>query len=106
MTKSELLKALEGVSENQDIYIISTIDGVGTHIGSINNVSLDADGDVVFEANVNSVLETVDTSYKYCDTCICSKCQKNDYFSDGTCTNCQKCTSSKTIVKECLTYAE
>ena len=50
--------------------------------------------------------ETGDTSYKYCDSCICSKCQKNDYFSNGTCTNCQKCTSSKTIVNECSTYAE
>lgn len=58
MTKSELLKALEGVSENQNIYIISTLDGKGTHIGRINKVSFDADGDVVLEANVESVSET------------------------------------------------
>ena len=106
MTKSELLKALGGVTGEQDIYIIATIDGAGTHIGSINNVSMGADGDVVLEVNVESVSETGDTSYKYCDSCICSKCQKNDYFSNGTCTNCQKCTSSKTIVNECSTYAE
>lgn len=105
MTKSELLKALEGVSENQNIYIISTLDGKGTHIGSINNVSLDANGEVVMEANIESVSETGDMSYKYCDSCICSKCQKNDYFSNGTCTNFQNCTSSKTIVNECSTYA-
>ena len=72
MTKSELLKALEGVSENQNIYIISTLDGKGTHIGSINNVSLDASGEVVLEANIESVSETGDTSYKYCDSCILS----------------------------------
>ena len=74
MTKSELLKALDGVTDEQDIYIIATIDGAGTHIGSINNVSLDADGDVVLEANIESVSETGDMSYKYCDNCICSKC--------------------------------
>ena len=105
MTKSDLLTALACVSENQNVYIIATIDGAGTHIGSINNVSLDANGEVVLEANINSVSVTRDTSYKYCDSCICSKCQKNDYFSNGTCTNCQNCTSSKTVVNECSTYA-
>ena len=60
MIKSELLKALEGVSDNQEVYIISTIDGDGAHIGSIEEVGLDAYGDIVLNTNIESISETGD----------------------------------------------
>lgn len=44
--------------KSQEIYIISEIDGKGTHIGKILDIGLDADENIVINTDIESVSET------------------------------------------------
>lgn len=43
---------------NREVYIMSTIDGKGCHIGRITGVSLDANDGIVIETDIDSVSAT------------------------------------------------
>ena len=43
---------------NREVYIVSTIDGKGCHIGKITGVSLDANDGIVIETDIDSVSVT------------------------------------------------
>lgn len=41
-------------NENQDVYIIASIEGKGNHIGKIKRILLDADNDIVIEIDIDN----------------------------------------------------
>ena len=49
---------IKDLLNKNDAYIISKIDGKGTHVGKIVNVTLDANGDVVIETDIESISQT------------------------------------------------
>lgn len=56
MKYDEVIKKLKKITtfnENQEVYIIASIDNNGNHIGRIKNISLDADCDVVIEVDID-----------------------------------------------------
>jgi hypothetical protein len=57
-TVYEVLTKLRSIVNNHEVYIMSAIDGKGCHIGKITGVSLDANDDIVIEADIDSVSAT------------------------------------------------
>lgn len=57
-TVYEVLAQLRSIIDNCEVYIMSTIDGKGCHIGKITGVSLDANDGIVIETDIESVSVT------------------------------------------------
>lgn len=57
-TPYEVLSKLRSIISNRDVYIMSTVDGKGCHIGKITGVSLDANDGIVIETDIESVSAT------------------------------------------------
>ena len=51
----EELNKIEDELRKQNLYIISSIDGNGVHVGRFKGFSHDADGDLVIEADIDGV---------------------------------------------------
>lgn len=47
------LKKIEEELRKHDAYIISTIDGIGAHVGKFKGFNYDSDGNLVIEADIN-----------------------------------------------------
>lgn len=57
-TVYEVLAKLRSIMNNREVYIMSTIDGEGCHIGKITGISLDANDGIVIETNIDSISAT------------------------------------------------
>ena len=57
-TPYEVLAKLRSIIDNRNVYIMSTIDGCGCHIGKITGVSLDANDGIVVETDIDGVSAT------------------------------------------------
>lgn len=56
MKYNKIIKELEkknAYRDNQEVYIIASIENKGKHIGRIKNISLDAANDVVIEVDID-----------------------------------------------------
>lgn len=49
---------VESLLKQHAAYLLATIDNKGTHIGKFNGIALDADGDWIIEADVESLSAT------------------------------------------------
>lgn len=49
------LKQIEDYLTKNNVYIISSIDGVGVHVGRFKGFSLDANDDLVIDADIDSI---------------------------------------------------
>ena len=54
----EVLAKLRSIMNNREVYIMSTIDSKGCHIGKITGISLDANDGIVIETDIDSVSAT------------------------------------------------
>ena len=53
-----VLAKLRSIMNNREVYIMSTIDSKGCHIGKITGISLDANDGIVIETDIDSVSAT------------------------------------------------
>ena len=54
-TPYEVLSKLRSIIDNRNVYIMSTIDGKGCHIGKITGFSLDALDGIVIETDIDGI---------------------------------------------------
>lgn len=47
------------VNGDKEVYILSQIDGKGTHVGKITELGIDSNGDIVIGTDIESVSSTV-----------------------------------------------
>ena len=57
-TVYEVLAKLRSIIDNRNVYVMSTIDGCGCHIGKITGFSLDANDGIVIETDIDGVSTT------------------------------------------------
>lgn len=56
------LKVIEEALKEKNAYIISSIDGKGAHIGRFKGVSVDAEGDLIIESDIDSISSAVQSN--------------------------------------------
>lgn len=49
------LQMIEAILRKYNVYIISSVDGKGNHVGRLKGFSVDADGDLVIDADIDEL---------------------------------------------------
>lgn len=53
--KENEAKEIETMLRKHNAYIISSVDGKGAHVGRLKGVTVDADGNLVIESDIDNV---------------------------------------------------
>ena len=55
MRLEDIAKEIEKELKEHDVYIISSVGGKGHHIGRFKTISVDANGDLIIESDIDEV---------------------------------------------------